>query len=72
VFVDWVKKLSAYVGGHVFVEWWVELHYIASAVVGGGVVVVECESVFVPGVFECMLVRWSGGLELVFVTGDVR
>jgi hypothetical protein len=41
-----MKKLSAYVGGHVFAEWWVEPDYVASALavvggVAGFVVVVE-------------------------------
>ena len=35
------------------------------------VVVVELKVVVVSGAFECLLIWWCGGFELVFVAGDV-
>jgi hypothetical protein len=48
--------------------------FLLADVVGGTVVhvvVVELEGMVVSGVFECLLVWWCSGFELVFVAGDV-
>jgi hypothetical protein len=71
-----MEELSAYIGGHMFAEWWAEPDYIvfalADVVCWMVVVVIELEGVLVSGVFECLLIWWYSGFELVLITGDVR